>query len=323
MTGTSKSPTESNVGSKGWDRSANHFSRTLVANQPTMALETVRDKWNNRVQKMLSPPWLPLYEPVRPRLIEMLQVEGPDTHEATVTLQGCLKSFVEDPSGSTKWLIGVQSVFGWDQGLLLEELNSLMEGVNNESAASRQEPISYLEISLEAPPPFFAFHYLSGHPYSRRIPTEIVKGLLGLLTAIALSLIFWAIFGEAKTKTLLISFISIVILSLAVILSGDVPSVHDSIGVAWSMKRWAKTRFPVHMSKKEVLQVLRAQEGPRWQDEEGQDSRAPRIRLSEEGWYILIGMEESDFVDINKERLKAAMRSRRTGDLSGVWPGAD
>lgn len=304
---------ESQVGSINWDRLAGTCCKVKSSDVTSAAIEATendREKWNNRVKKMLSPPWASLYEPVRPKAIEAFQIDGADISSATSSLQSCLKHFVDDGAGSSKWLIGTQSIFGWDQGLLLEELNCLVEGINNESEASRQEPITHLELQVSSPPPFFALHHKSPPHFRQFISPGIFQFLVPQLFLLFVVLvIWWIVLGT--TKWILISFFSLIGAFLALAIFSDLPSTHDSIGMAWSMKQWVKTGLPAQMSRKQVQESLR----------DGDEGPIPRLKLMEDGWYRFVGMEESDWVEAHKERLRAAIRNRRNGSLIVEWPG--
>jgi len=82
---------------------------------------------------------------------------------------------------------------------------------------------------------------------------------------------------------------------------------------AWPIKKWTKLDLPNHLGEKEVLEALR--------DQDGSSGKSPRLRLTEkDGWQKLEGFDEMEWIETHRERLKDAMRGRRSGDLTMEWP---
>lgn len=223
----SKRPTEQNVGRRGWDRTANKFSKVWSPLLPFQDRKLqnfnveIELKWNKRIKSSLSPPWLsPLSEDAKSH------VEESDLNEATSTLQDSLRSFIEDQNKCrSRWLIGTQNVFGWDHNIIIKGLQGLLEEVIQEGA----DFYIRLDVRPLASTPFFALHY-SGPPHpTYTIPTTISDKLIPFSVCSYMMFAYFAI-ATGGIKFFVISAILIAAWIVIVILQ-DVSSTHDSIGL--------------------------------------------------------------------------------------------
>lgn len=275
----------------------------LIAKKST---KMVNSRWNSRINRILTPPWLPLNE---------------GDAEATATLQTCLSHFVNDDSGkfgwldcskwliSSKWLIAPQSMYDWDGDLLLKELHSLVQEVNEANPASK--PITHLELEVQALTPFFTHHVQPDLQSLRRRFTELVPALVCCTFVPGWLLITFVNLAAPFTdeKFYWTALIGLVLYSIGVpiMLFGELQSIHTSIGLAWSMKKWVKLNLPHNMSETDVKEILRGQSG------------GDRVKPSDDGWYRSDGEEEGDWVKRHEKKLKVAFRERKKGDISDEW----
>lgn len=305
------------VGTHGWDRSADWDSKLASGRECD---KMTKKRWNERMQNMMEAPWLPFNEGLETEVVE--KEKEMDAEDPTSTLQECLTAFAQDESGkgrwldcrawmiSGRWLIGPQTAYGWDQTLLKDELDSLRQEVNEENPTLK---LSHLELKVKSPPPFFALNY-GPPPQSLRARFSRLQPLLVALLPFLLHLFLllqMTFTGKAATwlgATSLSLFVSLILIAVF----GNLSSVHTSIGLAWSMNKWVKTKLPTDLPAEKVKEIFEAQGGG-----DGEDGRgSSHIRLTEEGWERLNGMVESEWIGKHKSKLKNAMREGKKGDLS-------
>lgn len=249
-----------------------------------------RAEWNTRAQDLQIPPWLTSSETTKAPAVNMYPIQDSNLIRSTSTLQNGLKCFAEDASSSNRYLIGTQSLFGWDQGPISDELNSLIEKVN-EKTRRPGEPIQgpktivKLQIEVEPTNPIFALQRKPDLPepitLDESTRARIATFFAGVLCVLLELLMFTRFKGDydsppeeldddwewvsdpnrlsgAWACSMILPLISCIaglvlsgILSLRErhvsnrLSSEKTPSIHDSIGLAWSMKEWVRSEIPI------------------------------------------------------------------------------
>lgn len=305
--------TGANIGVYGLDRSVTDIvkgtrSRTLeVSSKGEIRTECsdseLEEKWNDRVKEMKLPPWIPMVEPSSDK---ETQVEGSRLGEdATSTLEECLKCFFQDKCRNTRHLIAPQSIYGWDQAVLLQELEPLIHEANEANEGSGAERISYLKIELQLPPPMLHLHQSQGISMSPlTIMGRLSPAIENYLMLIGSLLCIFLSFSREQHENLGMFSISLLVASYFLFFLRHHPSVHNSIGLAWSMKDWVETDFSNEMSEDDVKEKLVLE-----------SDRMPQVKLSNGKWYKRAGTEEKEWVDRNKERIRVAIKDRTVGEV--------
>lgn len=97
----------------------------------------------------------------------------------------------------------------------------------------------------------------------------------------------------------------------------------DGIGLAWCLKRWRSTGLPQSFSREEVLAELDKRQRQNVPEESeytataALDRSQTYLQRRTDGWYVLEGTREGDWLNLHRAKLVSAFQTHRTGDLHG------
>jgi len=285
---------------------------------PYPADENQKEQWNIRRRQLLLPPWLPLSQ-------ELLEedVTGSVTGKLSAsqkTVKRALFAFLKPHKNHfVRRLICPQVLYGWDANLIQSELLKMapkpQEPIDWEKMESR--PISTIQVDFECAAPFLVIRLFSS-VWSFRLYRSILDQSnltysIGFLI-FCFTVVFWytvsllAVLGGDMTLTVaLLVPVPFFALFLLVRWFLQKEAIYDTVGVAWALKSWSPTGLPASYSREEVIDQLH------------QDGKATSeeiyLQRRTDGWYILLGTREGDWLSANKEVIEEAMRSRKVGTI--------
>jgi hypothetical protein len=88
-------------------------------------------------------------------------------------------------------------------------------------------------------------------------------------------------------------------------------AIYSNIGMAWALKSWKSTGFPASNSRREVIDGLRHNNSL---PAEIADDKVI-LQRRPDGWYLMEGMREGDWLEANRQLIEDAIKEQRNGLL--------
>ena len=306
------------------ERSGLPVSRRMASVKVT---ERLRELWNITRRRGMREPWrAPITRP------EDDDDDLPQAHNDPFTLRvdikAALKEFIEQPVRPAKMLVFDHIPYGWDLNALQEATMKIVnEHVGQPGWFSSAQPIASVRVTYERVRPWLDISVrktrLRSLPIDagiERIPVPTSLFILGSVSIIGIILSFIlsdiGSDGFSIWSVRLLTFASIAGLfytGLQVTLLSRVLCT-DTILMAHPLKRWRPTGLPASYSREEVLTALTKR---RLALSGGLNSDTIHLSRRTDGWYVLQGMREGDWLRDHHAVLVAAIKERKTCDLTG------
>jgi hypothetical protein len=274
--------------------------------------ERVR-KWNAQRSFFTAPPWMPLDT-------NQTRVGTTDLNQSRRLQVGIIKPaldrFLNHPANTriwSRWLIVPQTAYGWDHFVIYKYIEQIYKEVPKGNAFWVDIPKISPSITLR----LFSNTYMA---QAYRLP---MFNLFTLPAIVPLGII--TLFIGYCTILVLAPFIysivfSFLLLPLAystqIYLNVLHEGAEDSIGMAWALKGWLYTGVPSSLSRSEALIDIKKRFTSVC------SIRDDRIFLQRrsDGWYLLVGTREGDWLEDHREIIKNAIKNGTSGRLNPVRP---
>lgn len=296
-------------------------------------------QWKFDRERCCSVPWDRLHDetqdedvaPSCPEEIGSLSLLRSDQFRATVS------DYIEAPK-TVKWLILPQPAHGWALEDMEQALHKLCHRPTINSHCALNDEVAPFSLRIDDATPALRLALFSSEAERRafqRGRTDLRRPLnngtfawciCGLDFCVLVGWLSAMMVGSAHewpTRFYLpwhLSFGLLLLLSFAFMCyRADVDSKHwvwDAIGVAWPLKRWIATGCPASYSRSEVLEQLRLSPPPGLlyaaeTSSEGDELRSSSLYLQRrpdpQGWFVLAGVREGDFLARYSEVFRGAL----------------
>lgn len=285
--------------------------------EPYLADSNQKEQWDTRRRQLLFPPWLPLGDDIREDQVEE------DSSGRVVADSVKMKSALSVLLASLKrqWscrLISPQVLYGWDANLIHVEVRKLLpkmqEPVDWDKKATW--PISTVKIDFETNAPFIVIRLFRYLWLSRLCQVfEYSHWTLGISSVIFSITSFLALLlvpnGEMSLTWAILMQLPTIVFIVVPLLCSNSEGIHDTVGLAWALKSWISTGIPASNSREEVVEHLRQSRSSlsKIQDDE------IYLQKRSNGWYVLLGTREGDWLATHRDTIEGAMRTRKVGTM--------
>ncbi|UZJ55726.1 hypothetical protein CBS101457_005046 [Exobasidium rhododendri] len=264
--------------------------------------------WNARRKRNTVPPWACLRDGTR---------DSGNTHQL-------LYNYLCNNAASSyrsRWLIIPQVSYGWDMDFIESEINKMIPRGWFSSSSTH-----HLTVEVLCPAPLMSVHYFATQEAARTYRHPIVASVNPVnlfFTTIALfllALVSWPLCGSWQWWLKGLVRVSVIV-TFFIVLGATVvlldlrrrESVDDAVGAAWALKGWRKTEAKPSLSVDEALQEVRT--WPSLPPLVRTLIDASRLQRRADGWYVLVGTEESTWLAKVGADVKEAISKQRCGNL--------
>ena len=230
--------------------------------------------------------------------------------------------FAGAPVNKAKIMVFDHMPFGWDLSALEDAIQRRV--IDQLPQHHDDGPITRVFVTYEEMDPWLelqvmgsrgrTFLPMNAGAKKSSIPTEAA----GLFPLIIISVCAAVGFASAKSLALRIVswlfwilFGAFLVFGIAMVASGVGYTISDTVMLAHPLKAWQHTNCPSSFSREEVVRELLGQAA----DEEGKTNELQLSRRSD-GWYVLRGVREGDWLRDHLVFLNEVVRLRKSGDLS-------
>lgn len=277
------------------------------------------DQWNGRRGRNLFPPWLPLG-----LKYDNHQIEIDKTEKGAVNIHSIKRTLCQFLQFSryniwSQRLICHQMVYGWDTSIIKEELRKLLPKVEEpvQYSDKAKRPIARLDVIIIATAPLIIIRLFANSWVSKvckyfeySIPVCICSLLFCFLWLVASPLLLAAEFIDIRVAFLvpLPAILHVVMPWLCYRREG----ILDTIGMAWPLKDWVPTGLPCSTSRQEVEKHLQKCNKGAFHGNQ------LYLQTRPQGWFVLVGTREGDWLESNKTILQKAIKDGTFGPLDGA-----
>jgi hypothetical protein len=100
-------------------------------------------------------------------------------------------------------------------------------------------------------------------------------------------------------------------MALVVVLLPAQEIVYCNVGLARALKSWTSVNIPPSSSRQEVIEILHLRD----RSFAGTPDDNIYLQRRSDGWYLMAGMKETDWLGANRSAIEKAIKERKNGPL--------
>ena len=293
--------------------------------------EMQRSVWNVTRKHGLSEPWK---SPVIFDELDDEQASNPPAENVSARqlVEAALQEFINVTDTSAKILLVDHVPYGWDLTALRDAVAKLIE--EETGASDDSEKICETLVNYEPMDHWIRLRVLDrGTPHVRSAYGQAVFGALtydgqSLWSILGPLLFVWSLFfiHDSERRLGIVSVGCLPLFCLLVLCATTCARItpakriasttrpkrvalFDTVMLAHPLTQWQQTDIPLSIGKQDAFDQLQERESTI-------DSAKVKLEQRNEGWYVLRGSREADWLADHREILLKAIKRRADGDLT-------